>query len=237
MRLTFANNAIAGAFLGAVIANHQSDELYTDDLDTCTLAAHKGRVTIEIDDDLQMSDSFSVHGKDTISTLAELEQAIGAALALRPKPQVELEPDRTGTLRLASNEARNPLSRYNVCVAPKYVTVGCKTFTQEGADLVVKAARQLAAGKKFKAFTIPADKNGVGKHRVEVYPNHPTYLRFDSCESEAVASIIKLADLREKVLQRERVKAKVKAKPAVKAQPFHIFPAKAQAKRKKARKK
>lgn len=115
------------------------------------------------------------------------------------------------------------------------IRVGCKNFTIKGVAQVVEAAKAAKAGKKVEISTDAGDNEEAYQH--DVTSEGRNYLKFDREETQSIASILKLATIREKLMAKVNTKAKVKAKTEPKPVRFAIFPVARQAQAKKKAKK
>lgn len=209
MKFTFRTNVLAAAFCAAVQANHK--DICGDDLDTCAIGNAKGRVSIEINDDGFMQDT-NQHDRTVISTLAQLEQAIGDALAML----FDFSEEDPGKIPASGelDEYSSPVRRNTHLQKNGGIVVGCKMFTPKGAQQVVEFAKQMLAGKKPKKFITDGTKRH--RHLVEIYRHNTSQLLIDSANVQDPDQVVRLGAILEKFTQR-------KAKPAPKAQPFRIF--------------
>lgn len=228
MRFTFANNALAAAFCAAVMANNKQD-IDGDNLDTCTLSGTKDKTTIEIDSEdggLYLNGPDYIHEKEVISTLAQLEQAIGNALAIKPGDDDDAGNTSPVLFRLNEGDDDSPLSDYNIRIrADGTIRVGCKNFTRKGAEQVIAAAKKVVAGQKFERFETNGGGDGALVHSVRISDYSDDQIVIGG-EPALAKDILLLGKIRERAL------AKAKPLRVKQAAPFRLFPApKAKAKK------
>lgn len=221
MKFTFANNALAAAFFAAVYSQRE----VMDHLDPCDLG-QEGRTTLDVYLEEEDCGIYIYRDEDDaesikVSTAAELEQAIGEAIALKYE---QAEPRLDERIHAAEDDDdANPLP-YDAFICSKgTVKVGCKNFTEKGAAQVIAAARKAIAGKEVKPFETDGVLGNSTRpsttHSVEV-DGTCIIIDEDTDNSAEAEDIIRLADLRAKLLKRGK-------KPAARklAKPFRIFPA------------